>query len=722
MNIRLLMINRSNLNTIQTAGLGLVHGNIDTKVRVVKGEKDFTPPPVAFKKPEVFKSFNQVRIDDYYYMKDRENPLVIEYLKAENKYADLVMNSTSSLQEKLFNEMKQRLNEEDQSVPVWYNGYYYYSRTEKGKQYKIYCRRQGSLSATEEVLFDVNKMAENNDTFLFADYEVSPDNKYAAYLTNITGSYAEFTLKVRYLKTNLDVEGFEIDKVQDVVWANDSRTLFYTVSNESLRPWRVYRQDLCGNIPGVVVFQENDELFIVNLQKTKTEDYIFISSSSFTTSEYWMLNANTPLDEFTVFMPRVKGVDYGVYHHKEKFYIQYKDKEKLNGMIFEVLVEDYADRSKWVEILAHENDTLVDCMDIFNDFYAVQLRKNGLTEIRVVGIRCSYVRTIRFPEPVYSVSINPLPDYKSKKLRYSYASLNRPLTIYDYEPVEGISEVVKETLVPGGFNPDDYTVERIHVTAPDGTKVPMAVLYKNDLIKDGSNPSLVYSYGAYGVPTDARFISSFYSLVDRGFVFALAQVRGGSDMGEIWYEDGKLLKKKNTFTDFISCCEKLIEDGFTTASKLSIMGGSAGGLLVTAVTNIRPELFQTVVASVPFVDVINTMLDPSLPLTVQEYEEWGDPNKKEFYEYMLSYSPYDNIGSLDYPNMLVTAGLNDSQVGFHEPAKFVAKMRDYKTNDNIVLLRTNMESGHGGATGRFDALKETAFELAFILERQGISD
>ncbi|HLN53167.1 MAG TPA: S9 family peptidase [Lentimicrobium sp.] len=716
------MTNTSNLIKVPAATLGLVSGHIVQKYQSVRGEKDFPSPPVAFRKPEVFRNFNHVRNDNYYWMKDRSNPMVIPYLKAENDYAEKVTSSTQALQDKIFNEMKQRLNEEDQSAPVWFNGYYYYTRTEKGKQYKIYCRKKGTLSAPENVLFDVNQMADGKNAFLFADYEVSPDNRHAAYLSNETGSYAEFILKVRDLETNKDIVGFEITKVQDVVWSNDSRTLFYTVSNASLRPWRVYRHDVFGSNPGVVVFQEDDDLFIVNLQKTKTSEYIFISSSSFSTTEFRMLNANTPFEEFAIFMPRVKDVDYGVYHHHEKFFIQYKDKENLNGKIFEVPVEDYADRNKWTEILPHDQDVLIDYMDVFSDFYAVQLRRDGLIEVRVVGMRCSFERTIKFPEPVYTVEINPLPDYHSKKLRYSYVSLNRPLTVYDYEPVEGISEMVKETVIPGGFNPDNYTVERLHSVAPDGSLIPMAVLYRNDLVKDGSNPALVYSYGAYGEPTDARFISTFYSLVDRGFVFALAQVRGGNDLGENWYEDGKLLKKKNTFNDFISCCEKLISDGYNSSSKLSIMGGSAGGLLVTAVTNMRPELFHTVVAVVPFVDVINTMLDPNLPLTTQEYEEWGNPNHKEYYDYMLSYSPYDNIGSFNYPNMIVTAGLNDSQVGFHEPAKYVAKLREYKRGDNLIILRTNMDSGHGGATGRFDALKEAAFELAFILEREGINE
>lgn len=716
------MTNKHNLRLVPAATLGMVSGSLISNYRMAPGQSQFGAPPVAFKKAEIFTKYNHTRTDNYYWLKDKENPLVTSYLKAENEYADKVTSSTKDLQNKLFDEIKSRVKEEDHTAPVFYNGYYYYTRTEAGKQYKFYCRKKEALSSPEEIMFDVNELAAGKDAFLFADFEVSPDNRHCIYLSNDTGSYAEFTLKVRNLHTGVDVPGFEVSKVQDAVWANDNRTVFYTVCDAALRPWQVKRQDLFGNAGSNVIFEEHDELFIVNLQKTKTDEFLLISSSSFTTSEYLILNANTPFEDFKVFMPRVKDVDYGVYHHNQKFFIQYKDKNNLNGKVYEAPLVGYEDMANWTEVLAHDENTLVDYLDIFEGFYAIQVRRNGLIEIIVRGIACQYEKYIKFPEPVYSVEIMPLPNFYSKKLRYSYVSLNRPCSIYDYEPKEAISEMVKETEIPGGFNPDNYTVERLYATADDGTKVPMSVLYRNDLKKDGSNPTLLYSYGAYGVTSDARFISSFYSLVDRGFVFALAQIRGGSDMGEQWYEDGKLLKKKNSFTDFIACSEKLIRDEYTSASKLSIMGGSAGGLLVTAVANMRPDLFNTVVAIVPFVDVVNTMLDPSLPLTVQEYEEWGDPNVKEYYDYMLSYSPYDNIGAFNYPNMLVTGGFNDSQVGYHEPAKFVAKLREHKTGDNIVLLRTNMQSGHGGATGRFDQMKETAFELAFILERLGITE
>ncbi len=693
------------------------------------GQSHFPAPPVAFKQPEVFKNFNNTRIDNYHWMKNRMNPLVTTYLQEENDYASVVMESTLPLQEKLYNELKSRLKEDDQTAPVFYNGYYYYKRTEKGRQYKIYCRKKESLASHEEIMFDVNEMALDKSAYIFAGYEVSPDNRYAAYLSNETGSYAEFILKVRDLENGTDLTGLEITKVVDVVWCNDNSTLFYSVCNVALRPWRVYRNNIFSTNKPEVVYEETDELFNVNLQKTKTEDFILISSSSFTTTEYTIINANSPLESAEVFMPRKKDVDYGVFHHKDKFFIQYKDKKNLNGKIYEVPLTGYKDKSTWKEVWAHNEEAMVDYMDIFDTYYAIQIRRKGLIEIIVRRI-CQPVtatqeineKTISFPEPVYSAELIPLPDYHSKKLRYCYSSLNRPVTIYEYDPKEGISEVIKETIIPSGFNPDDYTVERLYATAPDGVKVPVSLVYKNGLVKDGTNPALLYSYGAYGNSSDARFISSFFSLIDRGFVFALAQIRGGSDLGEAWYEDGKLLNKKNSFTDFIACAELLINRGYTSNSRLTAMGGSAGGLLVTTVTNMRPELFNSVVAIVPFVDVMNTMLDSSLPLTMQEYEEWGNPNEKKFYDYMLSYSPYDNIKEANYPNMLITAGFNDSQVGYHEPAKYTAKLRELKTGDNIVLLNTNMKSGHGGATGRLDQFKETAFELAFILSRQGINE
>lgn len=694
-----------------------------TPVNTVKitNQSDFPPAPVAKTEPVLFTEFGNTRTDNYYWLKDKTNPEVIDYLNAENAYCDTVMKSTVPLQEKLFAEMKGRIKETDETVPQLNHGYFYYSRTEEGKQYRIYCRKKGSVSAPEEVIFDVNKLAEGKQAYIFAGYDVSTDNNLVAYLANETGSYADFTLKVRDLKTGQDLP-VSIDKVQSFAWANDNQTLFYTIGNDALRAYRVYRHTLGDTKADVMVFEEPDEQFILNVEKSKTNDFIFISSASFTTSEYLYLPASEPLGAFKVFVPRTKDVEYHVFHHKDKFFIQYKDREHLNSMVYEAPLKGFENRATWKVMIPHDKDAKIEGLEVFQHYLAAEIRKNGLVEIKVLGLRDGKLNTISFPEPVYTAYTSGTPEYNSTNLRYGYTSLNRPASVYDYDMESGKSTLLKQQEIPGGFHPDDYTVERIWATATDGVKVPMSVVYKKSLKKDGSNPALLYSYGSYGASSDAYFISSFYSLIDRGFVFAIAQIRGGSDMGEQWYEDGKLLNKKNTFTDFIACGEKLIADQLTTSSKLAIMGGSAGGLLMGAVVNMRPDLFNTVVAQVPFVDVINTMLDSSLPLTTQEYEEWGNPNEEEYYRYMLSYSPYDNVKAQNYPNMLVTGGLNDSQVGYHEPAKFVAKLRALKTDDNILLLKTNMESGHGGATGRFDALKETAFEVAFILNRVGITE
>ncbi len=702
--------------------LGLAACNPSTRTLVkITQQSDFPAPPVAAVKPSVFTEFGNKRTDNYYWLKDKSKPGVIDYLKAENAYADTVMKSTKALQDKLFAEMKGRIKEDDETVPQLDNGYYYYTRTEKGKQYRINCRKKGSLSAPEEVVFDINKMAEGKHAYIFSDFEVSPDNKLAAFMSNETGSYADYTLQLQDLVTGKALP-LKIDKVQSFAWANDSKTLFYALGNEALRACKVFRHVVGSTTPDELVFEEPNELFIINLEKSKTKDFIFIVSASFTTSEYLYLPASEPMGKFRVFIPRVKDVTYHVYPHKDKFYIQYKDRDNLNCKVYEAPLTGYADRGTWKEVIAHNKDVKIDYLEVFDKYLALQTRKNGLNEILVMNLVDGKTKTISFPEPVYTAALTGTPEFTSPMLRYRYTSLNRPNTVYDYDVAKDESIKLKEQEIPGGFKADDYTVERIWATATDGVKVPMSVVYKKSLKKDGSNPALLYSYGSYGISSDARFVSNFYSLVDRGFVFAIAQIRGGSDMGEQWYEDGKLLKKKNTFTDFIACAQKLQQDQYTSASKLAIMGGSAGGLLMGAVANMSPELFHTVIAQVPFVDVMNTMLDASLPLTTQEYEEWGNPTVEEYYRYMLSYSPYDNVKAQKYPNMLVTAGLNDSQVCYHEPAKFVAKLRALKTDNNLLILHTNMESGHGGATGRFDALKETAFQVAFILNREGISE
>ncbi|NLU29267.1 MAG: S9 family peptidase [Bacteroidales bacterium] len=682
-------------------------------------QSDFPAPPVAEVIPDTFSNFGQTRIDNYYWLKDKNNPKVIDYLKAENAYTDTVMASTKALQQTIYDEIIGRIKEDDESYPSFSDGYYYYSRTEKGKQYRTYCRRKGTLDAPEEIIFDVNKMAEGKPAYIFRGYSISPDNSKAAYFYNETGSYAEFIMKVKDLASGKDV-GFTVNGATSVAWANDNKTLFYGIVDNTLRSYRILRQVLDGSRADLV-YEETDARFSTYVSGSKTKQYIFISSASSTTADERYIPADKPLEQFKVFLPRVQDVEYSVYPHKGKFFVRYKDKENLNGKIYETPLTSHEDRNTWKEFLAHDKNVRIEGIDILRDYVTIELRRNGLSEIiakPASGI--GEIKTIAFPEPVYSAGLNGNPEYDTTTFRYSYTSLNRPGTLYEYNIATGEAVKLKEQEIPSGFNPDDYVVERLWATAPDGVKVPMAIVYKKGLKKDGTNPALIYSYGSYGSSSDVSFSASLYSLIDRGFVYALAQIRGGSDLGEQWYEEGKLLHKKNTFTDFIACSELLVNEKYTSTNKLAAMGGSAGGLLMGAVTNMRPDLYQTIVAQVPFIDVINTMLDDTLPLTTGEYEEWGNPNEEEYYNYMLSYSPYDNIKAQNYPNMLITGGINDSQVLFHEPTKYVAKLRALKTDDNLVLLHMNMDSGHGGATGRYDGIKDTAFEFAFILNRVGI--
>jgi oligopeptidase B len=698
---------------VSTALLLIASCNIKKKEVTILKQSDFPAPPVAAVIPDTFMNFGQQRIDNYYWLKDKNSPKVIDYLHAENAYTDTVMGPTKELQRKIYDEILGRIKEDDESYPSFKDGYYYYSRTEKGKQYPTYCRRKGSMEAAEEVIFDVNRMAEGKPAFIFRGYSISPDNSKAAYFFNETGSYAEFTMKIKDLASG-ELVGFSVEGATSVAWANDNKTLFYSTIDNTLRSSRIHRQAL-DKPEGTLVYEEDDVKFTTYVYGSKTKQYIFITSSSSTTSEERYISADRPADSFKVFLPRVQDVEYSVYPHQEKFFVRYKDKENLNGMIYEMPLTGYEDSSSWKVFVPHDKKIRIEGIDVLKEYVSLELRKNGLTEIQVKPVSGGDVKTIAFPEPVYSAWLNGNPEYDAVTFRYTYTSLNRPSTLYEYNITSGETAKLKEQEIPSGFNPGDYEVERLWATAPDGVKVPMAIVYKKGLKKDGTNPALIYSYGSYGISSDVYFSASMFSLIDRGFVYAIAQIRGGSDLGEQWYEDGKLLHKKNTFTDFIACSEQLIRDGYTSADRLAAMGGSAGGLLMSAVANMRPDLYQTIVAQVPFVDVINTMLDESLPLTTGEYEEWGNPNEEEYYRYILSYSPYDNIRVQDYPNILVTGGINDSQVLFHEPAKYVAKLRSLKTDDNILLLHMNMDSGHGGATGRYEGIKDTAFEFAFIL-------
>lgn len=708
------------VNILIMSAMSLIFVSCNVKIEKVTllKQSDFPAPPVAAVIPDTFENFGQQRIDNYFWLKEKQNSQVIDYINAENAYTETVMASTKELQQKIYDEILGRIKEDDESYPSFKDGYWYYSRSTKGKQYSTYCRRKGTMDAPEEIIFDVNQMAEGKPAFIFRGYSISPDNSKAAYFYNETGSYAEFKLKIKDLASGEEV-GFTVDGAASVAWANDNKTLFYSLIDQTLRSSRIIRQQL-DQATGELVYEEKDARFGTYVYGTKTKDYIFITSSSSTTSEERYIYADRPTDNFKVFLPRIQDVEYSVYPHKEKFFVRYKDRENLNSMIYEMPLTSYEDRSTWKVFLPHSKDVRIENIDIQKDYVTLELRNNGLTEIQVKPVQGGEAKTIAFPEPVYSATLSGNPEYDAVTFRYTYTSLNRPNTLYEYNIETGETTKLKEQEIPSGFNPDDYTVERLWATAPDGVKIPMAIVYKKDRKKDGSNPALLYSYGSYGYSSDVYFSASMFSLIDRGFVYGIAQIRGGSDLGEQWYEDGKLLYKKNTFTDFIACSELLINEGYTSANKLAAMGGSAGGLLMGAIANMRPDLYQTIVAQVPFVDVINTMLDDTLPLTTGEYEEWGNPNEEEYYNYILSYSPYDNIKAQDYPNILVTGGINDSQVLFHEPTKYVAKLRSLKTDDNILLLHMNMDSGHGGATGRYESIKDTAFEFAFILNRVGI--
>ncbi|WP_298575684.1 S9 family peptidase [uncultured Porphyromonas sp.] len=686
-------------------------------------------PPSAEVQEEHLHHLDTERIDPFYYMKDKGDPRLVEYLESENKYTSEVMASTKSLQEQIYQEIVGRMKEDDQSYPTLRRGYYYYTRTEKGKQYPVHYRmREEEFEAKwkdcptaiegGELLFDVNQLAEGSDAYIFAGYSVSPNNQLAAYFSNTTGSYAEFDLHLRDLTTGTD-RPFTLHGISSLAWAEDSETIYYGLIDETLRSTRIFAQRL-SEAEGTLIYEEQDVRFSCSVSETKTREFIFISTSSSTTSEEYYLSSSGEDREPKLFLPRKQDVRYSILSHKGKFFVYYKDKEHLNGMVYVSPKDQVGDPTQWQVFVPHREDVRLDSIGVYREHVALEERREGLTEIRILSHEGAPLSKIHFPEPVYTISLKGNSTYEATTIRYTYSSPNRPTSLYEYDLVRGESRLLKQQEVGGGFSPDDYTVERRWATAPDGVKVPMTLLYRKGLQRDGSAPALLYGYGSYGVTLDAHFSVSVLSLVDRGFVYAQAQVRGGSDLGEQWYEDGKFLKKQNTFTDFIACAETLIQEGYTSPERLTAEGGSAGGLLIGAVANSRPDLFHAMIAAVPFVDVVTTMLDESLPLTTSEYEEWGNPNDPEYFHYMLSYSPYDNLRSQDYPHLLVTGGINDSQVLFHEPTKYVAKLRQLKTDDHLLLLRMDMDSGHGGATGRYDGIRDTAFEYAFLLLTLGM--
>lgn len=681
--------------------------------------------PVANVKPKDVGMFGDKRIDNYYWMADYffkgpDSNAVVDYLKAENAYTDTMMAGTKTLQDKLFKEMKKRIKEEDESVPYFHNGYFYYTRTIAGKEYYLLCRKKQSLDAPEEILLDVNKMAEGHAYFDISNASVSPDNKLLLYGVD-TVSRRQYTLHIKDLVTG----ELKTDQVKDTdgsgEWANDSKTIYYVANNPvTLLSEKIMKHRLGSTTPDELVYEEKDKSNYIGISKTKSERFLFIYSSATMSSEIRYADANAADPVFQVFQPRMKDVLYDIEDQGNRFLVR-TNKDARNFRLMETPLEQTG-VAHWKDIVPAREDVLLEDVQGFKDFIALSERKNGLIQIHIINTAKHTEHYLDFGEPVYTAYPSVNPDYNSGKLRYGYTSLTTPSSTFDYDMETKQKTLLKEQVIVGGYNKQDYITERLWATAQDGTRVPVSLVYKKGFKKDGKQPLLLYAYGSYGSSTNASFSSARLSLLDRGFCFAIAHVRGGEDMGRHWYEDGRQMKKKNTFTDFIDCAEFLIAQQYTSKEHLYINGGSAGGLLMGVVVNMRPDLWHGVVADVPFVDVVTTMLDERIPLTTNEFDEWGNPKNKDAYDYMKSYSPVDNVTPKAYPNLLVTTGLHDSQVQYFEPAKWVAKLRVNNTGKNVILLKTNMDFGHGGASGRFDYLKEIALTDAFFLALEGIKE
>lgn len=679
------------------------------------------PTPIAKIIPKQLKKHNVIRIDNYFWLKDRENPEVIDYLNQENAYYDSMTAHTKDFQKELFDEMKSRIKEDDQSVPYLYNGYYYITRYEKGQDYPIYSRKKGSLDSKEEILFNCNEMAKGYTFFQLGGLSVSPDNRFASFGVDTVGRRI-YTVKIKNLETNEIFSDVIENATGGSVWANDNQTLFYTRQDKlTLRANQIFKHKLGTSADkDFLVYEEKDDTFNVSVGKEKSKKYIVIGSESTLTTEYRILNSDTPDAEFKVFQPRVRGLEYSISHFGDSFYIL-TNKDKATNFKLMKTPENATEKQHWKEVIAHRENVLIEDIEIFSNYLVVEERSNGLNHIRIMPWSGEGEYYLPFGSETYNANTTTNVDFDTDILRYSYQSLATPSSVIDFNMKTKEKEVKKEQEVLGGkFEKNNYVEERVWATAKDGVKLPISLVYRKDLKKDGTNPLLQYAYGSYGVTMEPYFSTTRLSLLDRGFIFAIAHIRGGEDLGRQWYEDGKLLKKKNTFTDFIDCSQFLIQEKYTSPAHLYAEGGSAGGLLMGAVVNMAPELYHGVIAQVPFVDVITTMLDDSIPLTTGEYDEWGNPNKKEYYDYMLSYSPYDNVKEQVYPTMYVSTGLHDSQVQYWEPAKWVAKLRAFKKGSSLLYLHTNMDAGHGGASGRFEAIKELAKEFAFLLDLEDI--
>jgi oligopeptidase B len=679
-----------------------------------------TAPPVARIEHTETTLHNHTLVDDYAWLRQKENAEVIAYLEAENAYTDAVMKPTETLQKTLYDEMVSHIKETDESVPFRDGEYFYYSRTEQNRQYPIHCRKRHSLDAPEEIILDVNALAEGQAFMALGAFTVSDDGSLLAYSTDTTG-FRQYTLQIKDLRTG-ELLGERVERTGSIVWANDNRTLFYSVEDEEQkRQFQLHRHLLgTSHDTDVLVYEEADERFNVGAGKTRDKKYLLLESASHTTSEQRFLSADDPGGVWTLIAERRDNIEYYADHRDGLFYIRTNDKGR-NFRLVTAPVYSFAS-ANWSELIPHRAHTMLEDIDLFASFYVACERSEGLPRLRIHSFDGGEAaREIGFPEPVYSAHPHTNAEFVTGKYRYSYQSLVTPGSVYEYNIETGVSLLLKQQEVPGGFDRELYRSDRLFATAEDGVKIPVSLVYRKDLKGEGTNPLHVYGYGSYGYSLPIGFNSNRLSLLDRGFVMAYAHVRGGGDMGKPWHDAGRLMQKRNTFTDFIAATHELVINGYGDPKRVSAEGGSAGGLLMGAVVNLRSDMYRAIVSHVPFVDVMNTMLDASLPLTVPEYEEWGNPTEQEAFKCMLSYSPYDNLKAGSYPAMLVKTSLNDSQVMYWEPAKYVAKLRTLKRNDAVLLLHTNMSAGHGGASGRYDYLKEIAFDYAFLLIELGVT-
>ncbi|MFD2550790.1 S9 family peptidase [Bizionia sediminis] len=683
-------------------------------------EKNITPPAAKTLK-KLLVTHNDERIDNYFWLNNRDNPEVIDYLTSENSYTSAMMAHTEDLQEVLFNEMKARIKEDDTSVPYFYNGYWYITRFETGKDYPIYTRKKEILEAQEETLFDCNQLAKNHKYFKLGGISVSPDNTMAAFSVD-TVSRRQYTIQIKNLITGKLLPNKIKNTTGGCTWANDNHTIFYSIKDPvTLRAHKIMKHKIHEKaINDSVVFHETDETFNTFVYKTKSRKYLVIGSSSTLTSEYRILLANRPDGNFEVFQERERGLEYAVAHYKDTFYI-ISNADGATNFKLQKTPETATEKINWTDVIPHRDDVLLEDIEIFQDYYVLNERIQGLNKLRICSWDGSEDYYLPFNSETYTAYLGNNPEFNSHSLRYGYNAMTTPSSVIEYNFITKKSKVLKEQPVLGGFKKENYTAKRIWATARDGQKIPMSVVHKKGLVKSADTPLLLYAYGSYGATIDPYFSTIRLSLLDRGFIFVIAHIRGGEYLGRQWYENGKLLNKLNTFYDFIDCSKHLINENYTSPAHLYANGGSAGGLLMGAVVNMNPELYKGVIAAVPFVDVLTTMLDDTIPLTTGEYDEWGNPNDETYYHYMKSYSPYDNVVPQDYPHMLVTTGLHDSQVQYWEPAKWVAKLRATKTDSNKLLLKVDMDTGHGGPSGRFESLKEVALEYAFLLDLEGIS-